>query len=185
MTEKYYNPKIEEFHVGFEYERNDGAQWAKKTSDIYDLMDVHTMLNKQKLGELAKDCETYEDFVEKTGTILPKGLTLKSIKLNPNMYSEKIRVKHLDQEDIESLGFTINEDRKPFIDGMLEFYIDDINYDNLTLSKYYTNKLHLEFNYLKSIICIHNGGNYEDSDGVTLFCNNKSELKRILKQIGV
>ena len=165
LDKRFYVPSIEEFHVGFEYERNDGAQWAKKTSDIYDLMDVHTMLNKQKLGELAKDCETYEDFVEKTGTILPKGLTLKSIKLNPNIYSERIRVKHLNQEDIESLGETVYKDGK-------------IYFSNNELPP-----LAITFNGGVSSIII---------EGIISKCvlfmgtiKNKSELKRILKQIGV
>jgi hypothetical protein len=67
----YYTPKIEEFHVGFEYEE----------------------LTPQFQG----DCETYEK--KECGQISLIGV-MKSWK-----YFVDYRVKYLDREDIESLGW--------------------------------------------------------------------------------
>lgn len=65
MSNNYYTPEIEEFHVGFEYEiLQENDKWEKES-----------ILHK------------------------PEIVTL------PYMKIELIRVKHLDLEDIESLGF--------------------------------------------------------------------------------
>jgi len=64
MKNKYYTPEIEEFHVGFEYERcDDGYNWIK---DTYPRAAEHIRLKN----------------------LIPC-----------------TRVKYLDREDIESLGF--------------------------------------------------------------------------------
>ncbi len=36
MTEKYYTPSIEEFHVGFEYEFFHNNEWRKQTFSLID-----------------------------------------------------------------------------------------------------------------------------------------------------
>jgi hypothetical protein len=66
---KYYIPQIEEFHIGFEYERKyiSFEEWKK---EIY-LLHYDCNLNK----------------------------------LNVRIIDGEIRVKYLDQSDIESLGF--------------------------------------------------------------------------------
>ena len=96
------------------------------------------------------------------------------------LYHNKVRVKYLDKEDIESLGF-IHEGGKLSMYGS-QYYIktlkDAINHDTI-----------IRLEKTQGIIQItteHEGG--MDSKPYVLFngfCKNKSELKRILKQIGV
>lgn len=79
MTEKdkYYTPPIEEFYVGFEYERDvkGDYKFSKKTI---------TKINFTKtIKDFREDVEFMEDDEEDIG----------------------FRVKHLDKEDIESLDF--------------------------------------------------------------------------------
>ncbi len=78
---KYYTPAIEEFHVGFEFEYDNGKEYT--THEI----EEH-QLSTPNIGEA---CES-----EITDIIrdLRKGL---------------IRVKYLDQQDIESLGWVPND----------------------------------------------------------------------------
>jgi len=71
MKNKYYTPTIEEFHVGFEYEYQDGVD--KDNKDVW----KKTICTKSDFRYLSKT--KIKDFR---------------------------RVKYLDREDIESLGFT-------------------------------------------------------------------------------
>ena len=131
---KYYTPKIEEFHVGFEYEamianeNYDGNGWMK--------------------------------------LIYPKDpLIGEAISRKLNM--EDLRVKYLDQEDIESLGFKYNTQGifPGFIKGDKKLY----------------------FNTERVLIV------RPDSERATapqriMFegkIKNKSELKKVLQMIGV
>jgi hypothetical protein len=68
MDNKYYTPKVEEFHVGFNYELLilDDIQWWKET-----------IVRKDNRF----DC--FDDYLNE----------------------KRIRIKYLDKEDIESLGF--------------------------------------------------------------------------------
>lgn len=116
--DKYYTPKIEEFHIGFEYEwLDDDDKWIKETSPI----------------EITK-----EGFDEQT-------------------YG--LRVKYLDKEDIESLGFVK--------------WIDRENYD---LEEY---QLHKNNNLNISI--------YDDASNLIFIgdIKNKSELKKLLKRLNI
>ena len=76
MDNKYYQPKIEEFHVGFEYE-------------IYEDFDYYTekTWHKQFYGKNGTNHENM-DYVHEN-------------------YLDKIRVKYLDKQDIEDLGFEV------------------------------------------------------------------------------
>ena len=127
MSDKYYTPEIEEFHVGFEYQgRNTFKEGNPYQSYIIE--------NEDEL----KVCILTVD---------------------------EVRVKHLDQEDIESLGETVYKDGK-------------IYFNNNELPP-----LAITFSGDDSSIII---------EGIISKCvlfmgkiKNKSELKRILKQIGV
>jgi len=130
---KYYTPKIEEFHIGFEYEfKHKSGEW--ETMLINNLTDLDDTLDW--------------DF--------PEG---------------KVRVKYLDKEDIESLGWE------------LEFY---------TLSE--GNKI--EILRLKSFIIT--SYSVLDSKGLTIDISssglnrifrgkvkNKSEFKKLMLQLGI
>jgi hypothetical protein len=83
MTTTYYTPKVEEFHIGFEFEVHintgfrptdhfkEGEEWTKTTWDYFDCMDTATV--------------------------------------DPNDY----RVKHLDRYDAESLGWEHDYNLEP------------------------------------------------------------------------
>lgn len=79
----YYTPKIEEFHIGFEYEmftpsfNPEGYRWKK----------------------MEFDCNTFEYIIDtEDGGERPFDMYNEGSK-------ELIRVKYLDREDIESFGF--------------------------------------------------------------------------------
>lgn len=78
---KYYTPSIEEFHVGFEYEAkpNDPLEWDKALVKTFP--ETPHNLGGRFLFEFIED------------------------RLSINC----IRVKYLDKEDIESLGFVQNK----------------------------------------------------------------------------
>jgi hypothetical protein len=73
--DKYYTPKIEEFHVGFEYE----------------IWETHSKLYNKDIDDSKWVLKTYG---------------LNSIRFTKLYYEiSNVRVKYLDKEDIESLGF--------------------------------------------------------------------------------
>lgn len=132
---KYYTPKIEEFHIGFEYELD-------SSPEIFDYRDLDII-----------DDEIRED---------------------------RIRVKYLDSQDIESFGFEI---------------------DKVVLQEFYKEKkVHIKSDVYRykiwKVKCQHRPDThwfklealFEDNEWHTLFegkIKNKSELKIILQQIGV
>ncbi|MHA2182983.1 MAG: hypothetical protein ACXAAH_16305, partial [Promethearchaeota archaeon] len=82
--DKYYTPTIEEFHVGFEYEYSvsgDEGTWET------------TSLNG--------------DFYEKEHEVTYLPMRIRNS--NTKIHAGRVRVKHLDREDIESFGFEWNE----------------------------------------------------------------------------
>lgn len=151
---KYYTPKIEEFHFGFEYE-------------------VSNALIRGVL-EVRPELEWYHyKFIN------IKPYDLEFIEYNLNHKLDMIRVKYLDREDVESLGF---------IQSRLS--------DNCFLFK---NKVDL-FGRMKSDIGINfnQGKNHvliyfvpdgrSIPAGINLFVGdikNKSELKRLLTQLQI
>ena len=134
MEHKYYTPTIEEFHVGFEHEEKSSGLW---TSQIYN--EFSPIINREVINEHDDRVDTIELYLK----------------------CEAIRVKHLDREDIESLGFEhrggktfkYKKDKGTWLlitdDGMVDIAFD--------------------------------GGDTKFHGTI----NNKSELKRILKQINV
>lgn len=78
---KYYTPEIEEFHIGFEFEKYDERPATYKENNY-----VPTNWHKFKYD-------------------------LKSIRLSQlgtHLHDKTIRTKFLDKEDIESLGWRLN-----------------------------------------------------------------------------
>lgn len=141
---KYYTPKIEEFHVGFEYEYQDmlphggSVDWFKgifKTDDSLEL--------------IFKSNDWYD---------LP-------------------RVKYLDREDIESLGFTYDKTSDV---GQLKFFKGNI-------CLYYrpaTNELGTftvdpsKSDYMMKYVM-------DDKKAHILIIKNKMELSKLLKQLRI
>lgn len=134
MGDKYYIPSIEEFHVGFEYERLYIDEW----------------LSDAPFPEMAGD-----HAIENTEFLLDEGL---------------IRVKYLDKEDIEELGFhhwATNHNPK----GELVGYELSNERFNITFI--------LKDSFLEIVETITYKPYFEG------YIKNKSELKKILQQIGI
>ena len=118
---EYYTPKIEEFHVGFEYEEFYSDEWYKKQYQQDNFLDHYFQC-------------VFEEY--------------------------KTRVKFLDKEDIESLGFKqvgYSFSRPLFVKNDLNLILDDI-------------KREISFNNIKNI-------NFK--------IKNKSELKKIVEMLGI
>jgi hypothetical protein len=159
MDDKYYTPTIEEFHVGFEYEYlNIKSVWVKSNdfSNEYD----------------------YEDS--------PLYGVIKGIE------DTEVRVKYLDKEDIEGFSktnfpeitFKYDNNAEP-IPGRKDtfalpkaYFLDDQLYSGqLWILYHWENDNVVWIEYIKD--CAGEGYLFK---GVI---KNKSELKRILKMIGV
>lgn len=146
---KYYTPTIEEFHVGFEYEykSEDGSystfadskgEWKKK------IFNNEAEYDYEELTEFQSIESALQDEYKRYGDV---------------------RVKHLDKEDIESLGwnFAANQmskwDAFRLNDKVLEYLEED-------------NQVHI----------------YKISPYVCLFqgtIKNKSRLRLIMQMVGI
>jgi len=148
MQTKYYEPTIEEFHVGFEYELEYAivhprhpqfgeTEWHNYTVDKID------------------DLEHIEEDIE----------------------NEMIRVKYLDREDIESFNFTD--------EGVWRFKKTDVS-GELPCWTMVSLRLWHSFPYVT--IRGHRGVELDSTEQSILFegnPKNKSELKKVLKQLNI
>lgn len=143
---KFYVPEIEEFHIGFEFEylphrRN----WVLELSGDKWIKETFS-------GSCGIDGES--EVYEITSMIEDK----------------HCRVKHLDREDIESLGWEHQRQ------GTYTRKEEDLHF-------YFLKTLSSEFGDNKiEIRCAHPSLQYGNFLGE---CKNKSELKRVLKQLGI
>lgn len=134
--DKYYTPEIEEFHVGFEYEH---------------------LQDEEMFGEITRGinyCLYTLDAQDELEVIVA------------NLEDDRLRVKHLDKEDIESLGFK-----------------QDHNHNDVRFG--YTNgSTRIQHTPHRNNIEIYQWGHESDTvSGITI--KNKSELKRLLKQLNI
>ena len=142
---KYYIPEIEEFHVGFECE-------------FYNSKDKHFYF------------EAPDGWIK---TMIGENLYLREFTNQYQLLKENLfRVKYLDQEDIESLGWKFikhhpGTTQLDFKKGI--YYLDfDSNFRG------------------KSWLRIYEGDNQsEEFNFFTGFIKNKSELKILMKQLGI
>jgi hypothetical protein len=160
-TEKYYTPTIDEFHVGFEYYfRSAYQEGVSATEVVIDGIDGY-------------EPETFN--FEVWNYSRSKGESWKGMFENM-MEHNQVKVKYLDKEDIESLGFKyiIKGSRiianKPKLIGNVEYGQWIIKYDQ---DKH---KIQIES------ISTDNNTIYW-LQNVTI--NNKSELKVLLKQLNI
>jgi hypothetical protein len=154
MKSKYYTPEIEEFCIGFEYEV------------VYEDNSVY----KYIFGE---DLENSDGFIP---WITPDYF-LKLLSEN------KIRAKHLDQEDIESLGFSL--------------FKEDVNLLRETVVGFISEKYNLILGYYpdskkvslitkdpsKNKIYSKTGQDPYKIAGIKI--KNKTELTKLLKQLEI
>ena len=175
--EKYYTPKIEEFHVGFEFEISltsigglDIVDFSKDPIQVQ-----HISKPNHKIWEKSKVFfDTSYGFKNKLFRSIEQ---LKEILDDGN-----IRVKYLDKEDIESLGFKFlkNEINSNDLEYKELFEKENIglvyNYNNKTVGMF---TLDLSKNGVYSEI-------QRDPNLVNrITIKNKSELKKLLKQLNV
>ena len=151
MESKYYAPDISEFHVGFEYEHCHSS--------------VRFVMLNLKTGEESDATESKEIWEKSIFSGNEFDIWKSSFKFDDSLRDGQIRVKYLDREDIESLGFK-------------KYYPNqNYNYD------YWYNGILLRSNNFVefSIQC-------DEKPYAQLFkgvIKNKSELKQVLKMIGV
>lgn len=150
MENKYYTPELQEFHEGFEFEilLNDGPN---KT--VWSKWDFKTVEGVSPVNQ-----HTNLTYAQKW------------IKEN------RVRVKYLDQEDIESLGFT-------FAGKTTDIWFTKEGHFNMDSWTCYKIRLHygLHDNYM-TINAIDGEDDYRLFKGKI---KNKSVLKQVLKIIGV
>lgn len=157
---KYYTPTIEEFHVGFEFEKYDDRTATYKENNY-----IPTNWHKFKYD-------------------------LQSIRLSQlgtHLYSKTIRVKYLDKEDIESLGWK-HELRKGSKFEKVYHLGEDIytivqNGLHILVVKPLCNKITIKHpNFIRD-----GSGNFDGyiTEVYEVEIKNKSELKRLMKQLGI
>lgn len=149
MESKYYTPDIEEFYIGFEYEIY---------SEGLDDASVEDFCGWYKYQFRKKSCFRDIDDIEK--------------------FINQIRVKYLDQEDIESLGFIL---KGKSIDLWFEresIYLRDDGHHLKNIKLQYglhDQRMRIEFIYTSGEEQIHFEGNIK----------NKSELDKLIKQLNI
>jgi len=170
MENKYYTPEEEEFHVGLEYEYRH-ILWLVTAT-----ITKHPFYNDDRCvehGELKQKDGLRTFYAWITQTFTERGV------LNKGEY----RVKRLDREDIESLGWEcIETEKSPFTHNLLHKFYKNKEEGFNTGSNYYIDLM--DSNIVKITIDIY--GEYGTTIQLMEFIiKNKSELKRILKQIGI
>ena len=147
MEDKYYQPSIEEFHVGFECESN------------------YILINNSE-----KDKSKFIQF-----TFTRDNLAYMIDAYVEDAYPNEFRVKYLDSEDIESLGFYKTAEYGKYIE-----FNDNIKAFNPSSTK-------LLYNTDTNLMNIESF-TFEEESSLPLFhgiVKNKSELVRLLKQLSI
>lgn len=139
---KYYTPSIEEFYIGFECEI--------QSSYGYQLGIYPNILKQDTLA---------------FQTLIDKG-ELETLKLST------IRVKYLDKEDIESLGWKLKSQttNKSYSNWcVFELGKNELSIQFHRVNDNYPNRLTIRNTYLN----------------VSILIKNKSELIKLMKQLGI
>lgn len=150
--ENYYTPKIEEFHEGFEYEQKSSfGDGTVKTIEQYNLAEWQ---------KRTYNLDTYP-YLDRTMT-----------GHNSNNLPSAVRVKYLDRDDIESLGW------KKRLGTYIEIYYlnwaeEEGNNKGIWLEK--KGEMYTILNAMTKI-------NFMQFWG---FIKNKSELKKLMQQLNI
>lgn len=171
MKDKYYTPELEEFHIGFEYE----FKPRERNGIISYINNNHTYLPKWKKESFGRE----KTLMERIGAFYDYDEPEYLSDIESYITDKTIRVKYLDREDIESLGWKVSE-------------LHNVEYSRENFTTY-ENDTHYMVVYnqggKRAWFCVYR--KEVDGDGGELIAEfrvtikNKSELKRILKQIGV
>lgn len=168
-SDKYYTPTIEEFHVGFEYEVPQRVVVAQVLSE-------EQMKDMPSYTMVTKECtlEDLQSLQVDDGTLC--GIECKGEVLGT-------RVKYLDKEDIESLGFTQLPDVLNIFKYKIPYSTSGLEDPNYWLY-WHISLLNRSDKYPNVII--HNNQDYDGMEKIfegTI--KNKSELKVLLKQLNL
>lgn len=154
METKYYTPTIEEFHVGFEFQRKEEHR-----------LHIRNEFPKTNKWTLKKWDENQ----------------IRIGKLRCEINEGNIRVKELDQEDLESLGWKMTKNFNYEI--QFQFIINDYKFYDCSYD--FEDKILLIEEFIQEKLVANTINNY---NSYTLFkgeIKNKSELKRIMKQLQI
>lgn len=182
MENKYYTPDIQEFHVGFEYGHSD--------------LTVRYAIINLKSGEEEGESELKRIWIKYIFSGNEFDIWNSSFVFRDALMNDQIRVKYLDIDDINSLGFIESNAMnnlfyKEISSNNEKLIIELIQYESCISRNSDVNAKDLVFS---SMIKIRNAGGtlayvlgeLGTSNGVLYYgeCKNKSELKQILKMIG-
>ena len=167
MENKYYVPDIEEFYIGFEFE-----YLAKEGHSLRSDVPIEEM-TWIKSDDFSMDfCDNDADTISERGYVLNKN---------------RVRVKYLDAEDIESLGYTKQEILKTddyiWFTKELDKVLYTIRYNIEALDNLGTNATLIyktDFNKISFL-----SGNPRETVLFRGKVKNKSELKELLVQLGI
>jgi hypothetical protein len=158
MKNKYYTPAIDEFYVGFEYEVAEIKSADLITGEQEHKIWVHKFYDQGDLIDLYYNYKPDFD----------------SVTFNKT----KLRVKYLDQEDIESLGFKhvggkmVRDIMQEFCKNLGRLFI------HLTYTKFSNHaSIRIEcsvLEYSEKTLVVH-----------SIKIKNKSELSKLLKQLSI
>jgi hypothetical protein len=168
MENKYYVPTIEEFYEGFEFEL--GLRTVEFKIGMNGLRCSDSVITKDWVTKKYEVAQFTENNIE------PERITA----VNTLMYyinSDDIRVKYLNKQDIESLGFRQTQEIPHWFE--LKSKIQPGSYRLI-----YT-YLEVGEEVLTGVSIIYFKGDYADPivRGITI--KNKSELKRLLAQLNI
>jgi len=157
MNKLYYNPLIEEFYIGFAYETYNS--------------ELHTWENK-----VIKDSEhlCYLLFNSNNTTWLEE-------------CKDVVRVKYLDKEDIESLGFSIETESSETKEFFYNFGKEDYTLEYFNWFVNGSTEPNIPFDYstateYRKVKIKNKEGQFTVFNGTI---KNKSELKILLKRLGI
>jgi len=163
---KYYTPSIEEFHVGFEYE-----QRREIWNPAYPGIKVLEYIWEPVIGSLSSEKGGLYQFLEGINPDRKeKHYRFTDGPLGYGAYSNMVRVKYLDKTDIEELGFEESLDEPD--EWFWKFK------GNIDIQLYFDDK-HRNKNQGIGITI------YDDKIIFSGYIKNKSELKVLLKQLGI
>ena len=170
MSDKYYAPSIEEFHVGFEYEAIKLKEFELKNipvgTSLQTYIEMNDLVDEWVKLTWSKTCSPENSF-----NVLRDSNGVTNISV-----PESVRVKYLDKEDIESLGF-VRDMERGITKGSKVYYKGNyiLLHDNNGVSIYVVDsaKDKRMMYYTRS------------NEVYMLNIKNKSELKRLLKQLDI
>lgn len=143
MKNKYYTPTSDEFHQGFEFEANYTKEGWQK--EIFGI-------GEKSIDSIPQLCVSF---------------------LKGKPFEEHIRVKHLDLEDIESLGWKQDS-------------IHENNYELICNRKEFKEEFSLFYDKEENEYVISNNQEYELYDQYFKGkIRNKSELAKIMKMLNI